>query len=229
MIEEPPILTLIDSFPRPSQAQIDAFRGVPTGFVCDAMEGKGSLATQIAPIGPDIDCVAVGPALVAENGPEDILATMAALEMVQAGDILIASVAGYQGCSASGDQVMGMLRNAGGAGYVSDGPVRDYEGIVEVGLPVWCTGLNPNSPYGNGPGVVGGAALVGGVRIASGDLIVADRNGVVVVPFARIDEVIATLAQVQTAEEELEAKVRDGFRTPLDIGKMVAEGKAVRR
>lgn len=229
MIEEPPILTLIEDFPRPTQAQIDAFRGVPTGFVCDAMEGKGALATQIAPIGPDLDCVAVGPALVAENGPAEILATLAAVEMVRKGDIVVASVEGHQGCSASGDQLMGMFRNAGAAGYVTDGPMRDYEGIVEVGLPAWCTGLNPNSPYGKGPGVVGGAAVVGGVTIASGDLIVADRNGVVVVPFARIDEVIGTLAQVKAAEEELEAKVRDGFCKPLDLEAMVAEGKAVRR
>lgn len=229
MIEEPPVLTLIEGFPRPTQAQVDALKGIPTGFVCDAMNGLGSLATQIAPIGPDIDCVAVGPALVADNGAADILATLAAIEVAQAGDIVVASVAGHQGCSASGDQVMGMLKNRGAAGFVTDGPMRDYEGIVEVGLPAWCTGLNPNSPYGSGPGTVGGTAVVGGVSVSSGDLIVADGNGVVVIPHARIDAVIARVAEVKALEDGLEVKVRkEGFCTPVDIQKMLAEGRAVK-
>lgn len=229
MIEEPPVLTLIEGFPRPTKAQIEALKGVPTGFVCDAMNGLGSLPTAIAPIGPDIDCVAVGPALVADNGAADILATLAAIEVAQPGDIVIASVAGHQGCSASGDQVMGMLKNRGAAGFVTDGPMRDYEGIVEVGLPAWCTGLNPNSPYGSGPGTVGGTVVVGGVNVSSGDLIVADGNGVVVIPHARIDAIIARVTEVRAMEEDLEAKVRnEGFCTPVDIQTMLAEGRAVK-
>ncbi|ARE42070.1 Demethylmenaquinone methyltransferase [Rhodovulum sp. P5] len=229
MIEEPPILTLHKSFPRPTKAQIAAFSGVPTGFVCDAMDGKGALDTAITPIGfgVDIDCVAVGPALVADNGPAEILATLAALHMVQPGDVVIAAVDGHQGCSASGDQVMGMMKNAGAAGFVTDGPMRDYEGIVEVGLPAWCTGLNPNSPYSKGPGRVGGSAVIGGQIVASGDLIVADRNGVVVVPFARIDEVAGKLDAVRKMEADLEAKVAAGAYQLLDLDGMIAEGKAV--
>lgn len=229
MIEEPAILTLIKDAPRPTQAQIDAFQGIPTGFVCDAMMGKGALATAIGPIGfgRDYDCVAAGPALVADNGPAEILATLAAVSMVQKGDVVVAAFDGYQGCSASGDQLMGMMKNAGAAGFVTDGPMRDYEGIVEVGLPAFCAGLNPNSPYANGPGTVGGAAMVGGMHIATGDMIIADRNGVVVVPFAEIDTVIAKLEEVKVMEDELEAKVASGFCAPLDLDTMVAEGKAV--
>ncbi|MEX5729542.1 4-hydroxy-4-methyl-2-oxoglutarate aldolase [Rhodovulum iodosum] len=229
MIEEPPVLTIVTSRPRPSAAQIAAFQGVPTGFVCDAMEGLGALDTAIAPVGGvmDPDVRVAGPALVADNGPAEILATLAAVNLAQPGDVVVAAVSGYQGCSASGDQVIGMFRNAGAAGLVTDGPLRDYEGIAEVGLPAWCTGLNPNSPYSNGPGTVGGAAFIGGRQVASGDMVVADCSGVVVVPFARIDAVIAALDTVRTLEEELEAKVKDGFRTPLDLEDLLASGKAV--
>jgi 4-hydroxy-4-methyl-2-oxoglutarate aldolase len=123
--------------------------------------------------------------------------------------------------------VMGQLRNAKAAGFVSDGPVRDYDGVMETGVPVWCTGLHPNSPYGHGPGRVGGAAVVGGVRIASGDLIVADCNGVVVVPFGRLEAVAAKLAEVKRLEGDLESQVAEGFRTPLDLDAMLADGTAV--
>lgn len=226
MIEEPRKLTLIRNFPRPTQAQIDAFAGVPTGFVCDAMDGLGGLGTAISPLEPVFQGHAHGPALVADNGPAEILATLAAVHMIEPGDMVIAAVDGHQGCSASGDQVMGMMRNAGAAGFVTDGPMRDYEGIIATGMKCWCTGLNPNSPYGNGPGTVGGAAVIGGRMVASGDMVIADRNGVVTVPFALIDEVIAKLDAVRKMEDELEAKVADGFRSPLDLDAMLASGAA---
>ena len=81
MINEPAKLTIRARFPRPTPAQIAAFKDVPTGFVCDAMEGQGALDSRIQPIGGgrDMECHAVGPALVADNGPAEILATMGAL------------------------------------------------------------------------------------------------------------------------------------------------------
>lgn len=229
MLEEPPILTIRKDFPRPSAEQIAAFQGVSTGFVCDAMGGTGAMDTAIGPLGDgrDLACSAVGPAFVANNGPAEILATFAAANLIQPGDVLIAAVDGHQGCSASGDLTLGMLKNAGAAGYVTDGPVRDYDGIVEVGLPVWCTGLNPNSPFAKGPGEVGGSAVVGGRFVKSGDLIVADRNGVVVVPYEKIDAVIAQLGEVAKAEAAYEIKVKSGFREPLDLEAMLADGRAV--
>ncbi|KZM52147.1 RraA family protein [Labrenzia sp. OB1] len=229
MIEEPPVLTLRRNFNRPTPEQIEAFRDVPTGFVCDAMNGQGALDCAIQPIGNgrDVDCRAVGPALVAENGPAEILATMGALHVLEPGDIVVSAVHGHRNCSASGDQFCGMLKNKGAAGFVTDGAMRDYEGIVEVGMPVWCAGLSPNSPYSNGPARVGFGAVVGGRQIESGDLIVADRNGVVVVPFSEIDAVAEKVRQVRALEEELEAKVAKGFHDMQLIAEMIADGRAV--
>ena len=121
---------------------------------------------------------------------------------------------------------MGMMKNAGAAGFVTDGEMRDYEGIVEVGLPAWCTGLSPNSPYSNGPARVGFGAVVGGRRIDSGDLIVADRNGVVVVPFAQIDRVAARLAEIAELEAALDAKVAAGHHAMPAIDELIATGRA---
>lgn len=229
MIEEPPMLQIRKGFKRPTAAQIAAFKAVPTGFVCDAMEGQGALCSSIRHIGGgrDLPAHAVGPALVADNGPAEILATMGALHVAQAGDIIVAAVHGHKNCSAAGDQFCGMMKNKGIAGFVTDGEVRDYDGIVETGLPVWCAGLSPNSPYSNGPGKVGFGAVAGGRHIESGDLIVADRNGVVVVPFAQIDAVITKLADVQALEAGLEEKVKSGFCQMAAIEEMLANGRAV--
>lgn len=228
MIEEPPILTLKKSFPRPGAAQIEAFRGLPTGFVCDAMHGQGALDSSVAPIGfgRDIECTAVGPALVAENGPAEILATMGALYMLEPGDIVVSATHGHRNCSASGDLFMGMLKNKGAAGFVTDGEMRDYDDIVRVGLPVWCAGLSPNSPFAKGPGRVGFGANLAGQRIESGDLLVCDRNGVVVVPHSEIDRVIERIARIKELEAEFEAKVAAGYCDMPEIEEMIADGRA---
>ena len=219
MIEEPPLLTIRRNLRRPTDAQIATFREAPTGFVADALDGGGALSREIRPLGDgrDLPCRAAGPALTADCGPADILATLAALAFIRPGDVVVAACAGHQGCAAAGDRVAGMMRNSGAAGLVTDGPVRDYDGVVAAGLPVWCTGLTPASPYSKGPGKVGFPVQIGGQQVATGDMIVADRDGVVVVPFERVDEVIARLARIAELEAALDAKVAEGQRVPATI------------
>lgn len=229
MIEEPPRLTVARNRRRPTDAQIAAFQGIQSSFVADAMDGTGALDTDIGPIGDgrDIRCVAAGPALTADCGPADVLATMAALHFITPGDVLVSAFGGHRGCAAAGDRVAGMLRNVGAAGFVTDGPVRDYEGIVAAGLPMWCNGLTPASPVSTGPGTVGLPIAIGGRTVATGDMVVADRDGVVVVPFERIDAVIARLAEIKVLEVRLDAEVAAG-RKHLDFVTEMLDTGAVR-
>jgi len=229
MIEEPPKLIIRRAFPRPTQAQIDAFARVQTGFLCDAMGGSGAMAPVIQPMGGggDLPPHAHGPAVVADNGPAEYLATMGAMHICQPGDIIVAAVAGHMGAGVAGDQICGIMRNCGCAAFVTDGPVRDHDGIVAAGLPVWCAGLSPNSPFSNGPGRAGFGAVVGGRQVDSGDMVVADRDGVVVVPFAQIDAVIAQLDAIRGLEAELEAKVKAGLSDMGRISAMLENGSAV--
>ncbi len=227
MIEEPPILTIKKNRRRPSTEQIAAFQGVPTGFVVDALYGEGALdgAIRLLAAGRDGANATAGPALTANCGPADILAILAALNFITPGDVVVAAVSGHQGCAAIGDRVAGMMKNAGAAGFVTDGPVRDYEGIVATDLPLWCRGLTPASPYSSGPGSVGFAIGIGGQRIETGDMIVADRNGVVVVPFERLDEVIERLVEVKKLEAELDAQVDAGLKVPDAITELLASDR----
>lgn len=220
MIEEPKKLTIAREMRRPTAAQIAAFRGVPTGFVVDAMFGGGSLGAGLCPLGERDEQVA-GPALTCENRATDILATLAALKFVRDGDVVLSGAQGHDKCAAAGDRVAGMMKNAGAAGFVTDGPMRDFAGIMDVGLPCWCTGLNPDSPHSTGPGRVGFGINIGDGYAETGDMVVADRDGVVVVPFAKIDAVIASLPGVRAAEEALDAEVRDGLRLPASIAELL--------
>ena len=227
MIEEPPLLTIAGTMRRPDVSQIAAFQGVPTGFVVDALFGSGALSSDIQPIGAgrDVRCVAAGPALTANCGPADILATLASLNFIQTGDIVVSAFAGHQGCAAGGDRVIGMMKNNGAAGFVTDGPMRDYDGVINVGLPAWCTGLTPASPFANGPGAVGLPIQIGGREVETGDMISADRDGVVVVPFEQIDEVIARLALIHELEADLDSQVAKGLKIPASITELLESDK----
>ena len=228
MIEEPAILTINNSMKRPTATQVEAFRSVPTGFIVDAMTGGGALDGSIRLLGTspaDSTTHIAGPALTANCGPGDILATLAALNYVQSGDIVVSAFAAHQGCASAGDRVTGMMKNGGAVGFVTDGPVRDFSGIMEVGLPVWCTGLTPASPYSSGPGSVGFAVQIGGQEIETGDMIIADYDGVVIVPFEQIDEVLNTLEAVKLAEIDLDAKVANGLKIPEHVAELLASDK----
>ena len=216
MIENPPLIQIKKSSSRnrPSIKQLANFKNVPTGFICDALNGYAALDTNIKPLpvpGKKVEHI-VGPALTVFSGAADVLGMSIALSEIQPGDIVVNGVSGFQGTAAVGDRIAGMIKNNGGIGLITDGPMRDLEGIIETGLSCFCTGLNPNSPYNSGPAKIGYPTEIGGKTIHSGDIIVADADGVTVVPFNKIDEVIEKLDRIIELENAMDEKVKNGLK-----------------
>jgi 4-hydroxy-4-methyl-2-oxoglutarate aldolase len=229
MIEEPPLLIVKEHRNRPTIEQIEALKGTPTGFLTDAMNGRGALDHSVYALSPTVlSSELCGPALTCHCGPADILAILGGLDEIQAGDVMVVATGAWMQSAVTGDRVMGMLKNAGGVGFVTDGLVRDVEGIEEVGLPLMCCGVSPNSPFAKGPGEIGLPIQLAGVSVSSGDMIVSDRSGVVVVPFDRIDEVIETLTRIRVLEAELDAEVEQGLKLPENI-KLMMQTEQVKR
>lgn len=225
MIEEPPLLKIRRGFARPTQELLAGFAGVATGYVVDAMGGRGCLDYRIKPLAAGTS-VMVGTAVTCDAGPSDNLAVLGALHLSRPGDILVAATDACMTAGVVGDLVLGMARNRGVLGFVTDGLVRDIAGILAVGLPVYCAGVTANSPARNGPGSVGLPVVLGGVRIASGDILVGDRDGVVVVPLGEAASVQGRLAGVKAAEAALDAKVRTGLQFP-DFARAILESDRV--
>jgi 4-hydroxy-4-methyl-2-oxoglutarate aldolase len=213
MIKDPPVLKIRRSFARPSQELLAGFAGVPTGYLVDAMGGRGCLDYRIKPLVTG-SSVMVGPAVTCHAGPADNLALFGALHVAQQGDILVAATDSFTTTAVTGDLLLAMARNRGVAGFVTDGLVRDIVGIIAVGLPVYCAGVTANSPARSGPGTVGLPIVLGDVPIAPGDILVGDRDGVVVVPLGEAQSVLARLDQVKAAEANLDALVRGGLEIP---------------
>lgn len=213
MIKDPPLLTIKRDFPRPSPQDVAAFANVPTGYAVDAMNGRGALDYRIKPLTP-ANSVMVGVAVTCHCGPADNLALFGALAIAKAGDILVAATDSFTATSVTGDLLLGMAKNRGLKGLVTDGLARDLAGILAVGLPLYCAGLTPNSPVRNGPGTVGQPVIVGGVAVSSGDIVIGDNDGIVIVPRAQIGSILERLAAVRAAEAALEAKVKAGLEVP---------------
>jgi 4-hydroxy-4-methyl-2-oxoglutarate aldolase len=223
MIENPPLLTVRRKFPRPSLADVQAFAGLPTGFIVDALGGRGALDGRIKPVS---SANAIhGLALTCDAGPADNLAVFGALTVAEPGDVIVCASDGFEKTAVTGDLLLGMMKNRRIAGFVTDGFVRDLAGIAAVGLPCFAAGITPNSPARNGPGTVGLPIVVGGVAVGPGDIIIGDADGVVVVPFARIAETLARLPKVRAAESNLEAKVKAGLEVPDFIQGMIDQGQ----
>jgi 4-hydroxy-4-methyl-2-oxoglutarate aldolase len=215
MIEAPLQLAFGPEVETVSDCLVAAFARTQTSFVADALGGAGALDYRIKPL---VGVAVLGVALTCDCGPSDNLALIAAVSQSRPGDVIVAATGGFTGAAVCGDLLLGVAKNRGVAGFVTDGLVRDLADLEALGLPVFALGVTPNSPGRRGPGTVARGIVCGGVPVASGDLVVGDRDGVVIVPRARIAETISRLARVREAEAELSARVRAGL---TDLGPAV--------
>ena len=213
MIEEPPLLTIRRRIQRPDPARLATLAGVQTGNLVDAMDGRGALHYAIKPVDPK-RAAFVGPALTCEPGPSDNLAILAAIAMAEPGDVIVAAGDGFTGTAIVGDNMAAMARNRKVAAIVADGLMRDSPGLIAVGLPMFARGITPNSCVKSGPGRIGLPVVVGDVTVESGDVVVGDLDGVVVIPRAQLDAVLDRLAAVRRAEAALQEKIAKGLDCP---------------
>ncbi len=72
-------------------------------------------------------------------------------------------------------------------------------------------GITPNSCVRSGPGRVGFPVVVGGLTVSSGDVVIGDRDGIVIIPRADLDRLLPIIAKVLEAEVSTQQKIRDGF------------------
>jgi 4-hydroxy-4-methyl-2-oxoglutarate aldolase len=208
MIGDPTKLVIRTTFPRLAAAELAPYRERSTSFVVDAMNGRGGLHHTIKPLDPDSRVV--GNALTARAGARDNLAALAALDLIQPGDVLVISTQGFEGTATLGDNMARIAQIRGALGVVTDGMVRDAAEIIALGLPVFCGGVTPNSAFPSGPGEVGLPLAMGEVTIESGDIIIGDRDGVVVVPRAQLAAVTARLELVAAKEAEMHTLLAAG-------------------
>src|SRR3712207_1246081 len=144
MAAKSPVLTVRREFPRPRAEYVERLAGAAVGHIVDAQGRVGALHHAIKPVTRAHRFAGV--ALTVDAGPRDNLAAWAALSVAKPGDVLVITTGGYEGAAVTGDLMVGMARNAGIVAVVTDGLVRDLDGLDAVGIPVFAAGVTPNSP-----------------------------------------------------------------------------------
>jgi len=200
------------NFPRPDSAHVKAFAGLSSGWAADANGRRGAIDHRLRPVTTVRPFAGV--ALTVATAPNDNLLAYAAVTVAQPGDVMFIATENFDGAAVIGDIFGGFAHNKGVTAVVTDGLVRDLDGLEALGLPVFARGVSPNSPQKNGPGEIGGAINLGGLRIESGDLVVGDRDGVVVIPRGEVPAAVAALAEIRLKEESAERAIRDGVTEP---------------
>ena len=87
--------------------------------------------------------------------------------------------------------------------------------------------MNPGSPYSTGPGKIGLPVQIGGQNVDTGDMIVADKDGIVVVPFDMLDHIIGRLEAVAALEHDMDGQVAEGLCVPDSIEQMLQDADKV--
>ncbi|MDH4347065.1 MAG: RraA family protein [Thermoleophilia bacterium] len=226
MLEQPPVLTIRRRFDRPPAELVAGFARAESAQVADAQGGGGALDARIQAL-PAIpfERTIAGPALTCETGPADVLAAVAALDVAQPGDVLLIATGGWLGTASIGDLFAAAARNAGIAAIVTDGAVRDVDGLARAGVPVFAAGLTPASPASSGPGTIGLPVVIGGRHVDAGDVVVCDRTGIVVVPRTAAAGTLAALERVLTLEAEQAERVAAGQVVPDAISELLASDR----
>lgn len=224
MLNDPPLLRVRKTFPRPDLKLVDKLVGAQTGHLIDAMLGRGALDAAIKPLDPKTASFA-GIAFTVESFADDNLAILAALAFVKPGDVIVVAADGFGRSAVVGDNVAMMAKNAGVRAIVVDGMARDLDGIVDAGLPLHARGITPSSCVKSGPGKVGLPIVAGGVAIAPGDVVAGDRDGVVVVPQAQLTEVVGALDEIRRLEAATQAKIKAGLVVLDNIKALLASDR----
>ena len=214
-----PALTILKDWPRAAIERYPVFLQASSNQFSDATGGLGTIKQPLRRFSGVARLI--GTALPVWTAPGDNLAPYAALKVIQPGDILVVASASYTGCALLGDHIMGLLNNAKAAGMITDGLVRDLEGLRDINLPVYAAGTSPLIPTKQGPGTVGLPITLGSVVIHPGDLVIADDDGIVIVTPAEFAQVSEKLIAMREREAALEQRVRAGATVPPDFEQLL--------
>ena len=176
--------------------------------------GARRMRHRVAAVWPG--AAVVGPAVPVGCTPGDNLAIHVAVTRAAPGAVLVVAVGEERELGYWGEVLTTAALTVGIAGLVIDGCVRDVDALRSHGFPVFSTGIALTGATKNRPGTVGHTVTVGEVAVETGDWIVADADGVVVVPHATLDDVIAGATARTVKEAGLFTDLRRG-RTTVEL------------
>jgi regulator of RNase E activity RraA len=182
---------------------VTGFKGIPPTTLADVLGREQVMDIGVRPLWPSMPRVA-GPAFTVRCPPGDNLMLHAAIYRAEPGSVIVVDTGGDVDYAVAGGNVCAVARRRGIAGFVVDGVIRDLAEVREMGFPVFARGVIPIPGGKAAVEPLGGQVLCGGVRVDAGDVVVADEEGIVVAPHARLQQVLRD-ARTRLAKESAES------------------------
>jgi len=182
------------------------FMEVSTPNISDAMHRKGEMK-DIQPITQGVK--AVGKALTVRTSPGDWAKPVESIDLAKPGTVIVIDAGGV-GKAVWGELASWSCIQKGVAGVIIDGAVRDVDVIRELKFPVYAKLINPTAGDPKGFGEINVEIVCGGVKVRPGDWIIADDNGVIVVPKENAVEIANRAKDVFEKEQRIRAEIKQG-------------------
>jgi len=185
----------------------EAFRKVSTPNLADAMQKRGVMTGLVPRIKHGTKLV--GRAVTVKTADGDWAKPVEAIDRARAGDVIVIDVGGGP-TAVWGELASNSCLVKGVAGVVIDGAVRDLDTILELNFPCFSRHVAPHAGEPKGLGEIGSEIECGGQKVHSGDWIVGDESGLIVVAGEEAVEMANRALDVLERENRIRAEIKRG-------------------
>jgi 4-hydroxy-4-methyl-2-oxoglutarate aldolase len=167
-----------------------------------------------------------GPAVTASMPLGGVNLIRLAMNASQAGDVLVLAARGVEHVAFWGGHISEAMVNRGLAGVIVDGAIRDLEEVASAGLPIYARGVATAACTPEAPGEINVPVACGSIVVEPGDIVVADANGVVVVPDDSATAVLAAVKEIKAMQDSWADDMAKGAVPGIDatIEKAIERG-----
>ena len=152
----------------------------------------------------------IGSAFTVKTRSGDNLLTHKAIDLAAPGDVILVDAGGGLDQAIIGEIMSSHAKSRGIAGMVIDGAIRDADAIAASDFPVYACGVTHRGPYKDGPGEINVTISIAGMVVNPGDIIVGDGDGIVAIPQAEAERILALTVAQNEKETAILASIAAG-------------------
>lgn len=199
---------IIKTIPRPDPALVQAFARHGSATVHEAMGRFGAMVHTIKPLARGMKVC--GPAFTVKAQAGDNVMILRAIHDAQPGDVIVVDCGRCVESGPFGELTATECKTKRLGGFVTTGSVRDSAAIIEMGFPVFSSGVSIVGTVKESLGLINHPISAGEVIVRPGDLILGDDDGIVVVPLERMQEILEKSDARVAKEDKTLEQIRAG-------------------